>query len=97
MLNVNVPLPWNGKVCFTRQSEKVTRNLLQENKDPRGRVYYWLHEQQLKEGIEPDTDYAAVHSGAVSITPIQLDRTHATSLNHLSHWTKKLESLHPPR
>lgn len=97
MLNVNVPLPWNGKVCFTRQSEKVTRNLLQENKDPRGCVYYWLHEQQLKEGIEPDTDYAAVHSGAVSITPIQLDRTHATSLNHLSHWTKKLESLHPPR
>jgi 5'-nucleotidase len=94
LLNVNVPLPWAGGVRFTRQSQKVTRNLLQEGVDPRGRTYFWLHEQQLTEGIEPDTDYAAVYSGAVSITPVELDRTHATSLNHLSHWAKFLGSLH---
>jgi len=93
LLNVNVPLPWTGGVRFTRQSQKVTRNLLQQNVDPRGRTYYWLHEQQLTEGIEPDTDYAAVHSGAISITPLELDRTHATSLNHLSHWARALEAL----
>ena len=93
VLNVNVPQPWKGGVRFTRQSQKVTRNLLQEGVDPRGRTYFWLHEQQLTEGIDPDTDYAAVFSGAVSITPLHLDRTHATSLNHLSHWAKKLESL----
>ena len=94
LLNVNVPLPWTGGVRFTRQSQKVTRNLLQQNVDPRGRTYYWLHEQQLTERIEPDTDYAAIHSGAISVTPLELDRTHATSLNHLSHWAKALESLH---
>jgi len=93
LLNVNVPLPWTGAVRFTQQSQKVTRNLLQEGVDPRGRTYFWLHEQQLTEGIEPDTDYAAVHSGAISITPLELDRTHATSLNHLSHWAKALEAL----
>jgi len=93
MLNVNVPLPWKGGVQFTRQSQKVTRNLLQEGMDPRGRSYFWLHEQQVTEGLEPDTDYAAVHTGAVSITPLHLDRTHSTSLNHLSHWAKSLESL----
>ncbi len=93
MLNVNVPLPWKGGVQFTRQSQKVTRNLLQEGVDPRGRSYFWLHEQQVTEGLEPDTDYAAVHTGAVSITPLHLDRTHSTSLNHLSHWAKPLESL----
>jgi len=92
LLNVNVPLPWTGAVRFTRQSQKVTRNLLQEGVDPRGRTYYWLHEQQLTDGIEPDTDYAAVYSGAISITPLKLDRTHATSLNHLSHWVKLLGS-----
>ncbi len=93
MLNVNVPLPWKGDVRFTRQSQKVTRNLLQEGVDPRGRTYFWLHEQQLTEGIDPDTDYAAVYAGAVSVTPLHLDRTHGTSLNHLSHWAKALESL----
>ncbi len=94
LLNVNVPLPWSGGVRFTRQSKKITRNLLQEGEDPRGRKYFWLHEQQNTEGIDPESDYAAVYSGAISITPLQLDHTHATSLNHLSHWAKILESKH---
>ena len=92
LLNVNVPPQWSGAVRFTRQSQKVTRNLLQENTDPRGRLYYWLHEQQVTEGIDPDTDYAAVGSGAISVTPLELDRTHVTSLNHLSRWAKLLQT-----
>jgi 5'-nucleotidase len=91
LLNVNVPQPWTGGVRFTRQSSKVTRNLLKPGVDPRGRHYYWLSEQQLTEGIEPDTDLAAIRDGAISITPLVLDHTHAPSLNHLSHWTKLLE------
>src|SRR5713101_1014165 len=92
LLNVNIPQPWNGEVRFTRQSSKITRNLLKPGTDPRGRRYYWLHEQQLIEGIEPDTDMAAIRDGAISITPLELDHTHSASLNHLSHWTKLLES-----
>ena len=91
LLNVNVPQPWNGTVRFTRQSSKITRNLLQPGADPRGRRYFWLHEQQLTEGIETDTDHAAIRDGAVSITPLVLDHTHSASLNHLSHWGKLLE------
>jgi len=91
LLNVNVPQPWTGAVRFTRQSSKVTRNVLKPGVDPRGRNYYWLSEQQLTEGIEPDTDLAAIRDGAISITPLVLDHTHAPSLNHLSHWTKLLE------
>ncbi len=95
LLNVNVPLEWTGGVQFTRQSQKVTRNVLQEGVDPRGRIYYWLHEQQLKEGLDPESDYAAVHANAISITPLELDRTHATSLNHLSHWARQLAQPRP--
>ncbi|HTS13355.1 MAG TPA: 5'/3'-nucleotidase SurE [Candidatus Limnocylindrales bacterium] len=91
ILNVNVPLPWNGGVQFTRQSSKITRNLLKPGTDPRGRKYFWLHEQQLTEGIDAGTDQAAVRDGAISITPLVLDHTHTASLNHLSHWTKFLE------
>ena len=92
LLNVNVPLVWEGAVRFTRQSKKVTRNVLREGTDPRGRNYYWLSEQEHIEGLDPQSDYAAVFAGAASITPLHLDRTHETSLNHLSHWAALLES-----
>ena len=95
LLNVNVPLEWGGGVRFTRQSRKVTRNILQEGTDPRGRSYYWLNEEHVTEGLDPESDHAAVFEGAISITPIQLDRTHEVSLNHLSHWDKLL--AHPVR
>src|SRR5580698_9545904 len=90
LLNVNMPQVWTGEVRFTRQSSKISRNLLQPGKDPRGRNYFWLHEQTIKEGIEPDTDYAAIFAGAISITPLKLDHTHAPTLNHLSHWAERL-------
>lgn len=91
VLNVNVPQDWGGEVRFTRQSSKITRNLLQPGTDPRGRRYYWLSEQRLTDGIDPDTDHAAIRDGAISITPLELDHTHTQSLNHLSHWAKILE------
>jgi 5'-nucleotidase len=90
LLNVNVPEPWNGEVKFTRQSRKITRNQLREGKDPRGRSYFWLFEQRLDKDVEPDTDYAAIFSGAASITPMHLDPTHTESLNHLSHWANSI-------
>jgi 5'-nucleotidase len=96
LLNVNVPEPWNGEVRFTRQSKKITRNQLTEGKDPKGRSYYWIFEQKIDRDIEPDTDYAAVFAGAASVTPLDLDPTHAESLNHLSHWAGPLAALPKP-
>ncbi|MGC2421045.1 MAG: 5'/3'-nucleotidase SurE [Candidatus Acidiferrales bacterium] len=91
ILNVNVPHPWNGAVRITRQSSKITRNVLRPGSDPRGRRYYWLSEQEYTEGIDPDTDHAAIRDGAVSITPLVLDHTHGPSLKRLSHWGGLLE------
>lgn len=90
LLNVNVPQPTNGSVRFTHQSQKITRNVLKEESDPRGRLGYWLYEQVATNGVDPDSDYAAVFAGAISVTPLQLNRTHAPSLNHLSHWARAL-------
>jgi 5'-nucleotidase len=95
LLNVNVPEPWNGEVRLTRQSKKITRNQLTERKDPRGRSYFWLYEQKIDKDVEPDTDYEAIFAGAVSITPLHLDPTHTESLNHLSHWSKKIAAAFP--
>src|ERR1700758_2039217 len=90
LLNINVPEPWSGEVRFTRQSKKITRNQLSEGKDPKGRSYYWIFEQKIDKDIEPDTDYAAVFAGDVSITPLHLDPTDTQSLTSLAHWAEKL-------
>ena len=92
LLNVNIPQDWTGEVRITRQSSKITRNVLQPGEDPRGRRYYWLSEQQFVGGIEPDTDHAAIRDGAASVTPLRIDQTDTPSLEHLARWTKLLEA-----
>jgi 5'-nucleotidase len=92
LLNVNVPLEWNGGVRLTRQSGKVTRTVLQEGADPRGRIYYWLNEEPVSGHLDPQSDYAAVLAGQASVTPIQLERTHERSLEDLSPWVELLEA-----
>jgi 5'-nucleotidase len=91
VLNVNVPQPWKAGVRVTRQSSKITRNLLSPGEDPRGRKYFWLHEQELTGDIPPDSDHGAIRDGAISITPLVLDHTHTPSLRHISHWCELLE------
>ncbi len=92
LLNINVPENWNGTVKFTRQSKKITRTVLREGEDPKGRPYYWLSEQRMDNGMDLDaeSDYAAVFAGEASVTPLHLDPTHTESLNHLSHWAPVL-------
>jgi len=92
VLNINVPETWRGGVRFTRQSRKITRTVLREGADPRGERYFWLSEQRINRDTEldPESDYAAIFAGEVSITPLHLDHTHAESLNHLSHWAELL-------
>jgi 5'-nucleotidase len=93
VLNVNIPHPWTGKVRFTRQSDRITRNLIERQVDSDGRAYYYLNEQRITEPLEPGTDYAAVLAGEASVTPLVVDRTHVPSLNHISYLAERLESL----
>jgi len=90
-LNVNVPRHEIRGVRLTRQSQKISQNVVQEKKDPRGRPYYWLDETLPHRKVEPDSDYAAIFAHEVSITPLEVDRTHHPSLNHLSSWLPDLQ------
>jgi 5'-nucleotidase len=90
VLNVNVPWPWRNGVRLTRQSQKISKNILVENIDPRGRNYYWIHEQVDLSRIEAGTDYAAIRSGSISITPLHTDRTDAAALADLARWFEEL-------
>jgi 5'-nucleotidase len=92
VLNINVPELWRGGVRFTRQSKKITRTVLREGADPRGERYFWLSEQTIDKNTEldPESDYAAIFDGEVSITPLHLDHTHDESLTRLSPWAELL-------
>jgi 5'-nucleotidase len=91
LLNINVPEPWKGGVRFTRQSKKITRNQLSEGKDPRGRLYFWLFEQRIDSDVAPDSDYAAIFAGDVSITPLHLDPTDDDAIHTLAGWGEKIK------
>jgi 5'-nucleotidase len=92
MLNVNVPRGEVRGVRITRQSRKITQNVILEKKDPRGRPYYWQDETVAFENVEPDSDYAAILAHEISITPLQVDRTDYVCLNQLSSWLPVLQT-----
>ena len=90
-LNVNVPRGEVRGARITRQSQKISQNLVVEQKDPRGRPHYWLDETVELTDVEPDSDYGAILAREISVTPLQVDRTHHPSLNHLSRWLPALQ------
>ncbi len=90
VLNINVPEgEWQG-VRVTRQSPHQIRNLVVENRDPRGRKYFWLDQELEPRDVPPDgdSDYVAIRSGCISITPLMLDQTAFGLSSELSSWAE---------
>jgi 5'-nucleotidase len=95
ILNINYPEKWNGSLKVTRQGRTSRKNVLVENLDPRGRQYFWLHEELHETGDRPVgsgpmTDSEAVAAGYVSISPLQIDRTAYRYFNQFAKWTESL-------
>ena len=87
LLNVNVPQqPPPRGYQWTRLGRRVYRDQVDERKDLRGRLYYWIGGPAEAHGDEPGSDLAAVSSGLVSVTPLDLDLTHHGLLEKLPGW-----------
>ena len=89
ILNVNVPdLPFSELRGFqvtrlgTRHIAEPTIKAL----DPRGRRIYWIGQPGPEQDAGPGTDFYAVNTGYVSITPLHLDLTHYKVFDQLSDW-----------
>ncbi len=83
VVNVNfpdVPADEVTGIEITRQGRRKVGDELQERLDPRGRPYYWIGSMRREEPSRPGTDLAAVHQGAISVTPLYLDLTHAPTV-----------------
>ncbi len=93
-LNVNVPAGSPGGVRLTRQGRRRYAEVVVEKTDPRGRKYYWLGGGEAEFLDLEGTDYQAVRSGFVSVTPLHLDLTNYRSFGSLADW--RLEDLGLP-
>jgi len=93
LLNVNVPNVPREEITgveVARQGKQVYEEAVVEKQDPRGRTYYWIGGQLTSWEPEPDTDYAAVSQGLVSITPVHLDLTDYRAMDVLRNWPLEL-------
>lgn len=93
LLNVNVPYGSLSDLKgfqITRQGLRIYRDELIKREDPRGKPYYWIG-GDVPTGInEKGTDFGALASGFVSITPVQLDLTAHSLLDQLETWDMNL-------
>jgi 5'-nucleotidase len=89
ILNVNVPSLADGaepvfestRLGYRHRAEPVVRGT-----DPRGRPIYWVGAAGPEADAGPGTDFHAVASGRVSVTPLQVDLTRHSALAGLAAW-----------
>lgn len=86
LLNINVPClsdPQIQGVRLTRLGLRLYRDALDRRLDPRNRPYYWIGGDSPTAVPDEGTDFAALKSGYVSITPLDLDLTNYKTLQTL--------------
>lgn len=93
ILNVNVPdLPWDQVRGFevTRLGNRHRAEGCIAQRDPRGNDVFWIGPAGREQDSGPGTDFHAVRSGYISITPIQVDLTRYQALEKVASWVAGL-------
>lgn len=96
ILNVNVPnLPLDEiqGIQVTRLGTRHGAEAIVKELDPRGRPIYWIGPPGLEADAGVGTDFYAINSGYVSVTPLHLDMTHYKVFDHLSHLITGIDLL----
>jgi 5'-nucleotidase len=92
LLNVNVPDVAYESITgieVTRLGRRHKAQPVVEGKNPRGETVYWVGPAGAAREAGPGTDFNALERGAVSITPLQVDLTHAEQIGTISDWILK--------
>lgn len=97
LLNVNVPAGRPRGIRFTRLGHRVYKEKMVEEKDPRGKTYYWIGAGPPLWDDREATDIIAVQDGYAAVTPLHLDLTHYGALRRLGDWEAALNAQLRPR
>lgn len=94
ILNVNVPdIPMHilQGLEVTRLGTRHCAEPTIQQKDPRGQPIYWVGPPGAEQDAGPGSDFYAINSGKVSVTPLKIDLTHYDSLKRLAGWIDQVE------
>jgi 5'-nucleotidase len=86
LMNINFPnLPVEEVegVEVTRQGRRKIGDSLVPGTDPRGRPFWWIGDARTEKEVPPGTDLFAVRSGAIALTPIDLNLTDEPTMKRL--------------
>lgn len=86
LVNVNFPDLPAAKVTgieITRQGRRKIGGALKTGIDPRGDTYYWVGPQRIEHKFRKGTDLEAINRGAITISPLSTDLTHAGAMKKL--------------
>jgi len=89
LLNVNVPdiAPERlGGMEVTRLGKRHKAEPVVELRTPRGETAYWIGPAGAAADAGPGTDFHAVESGRVSVTPLRMDLTHGNQMARAKEW-----------
>ena len=89
LLNVNVPdiAPAQlGGMEVTRLGKRHKAEPVVKLQTPRGETAYWIGPAGAAADAGPGTDFHAVESGRVSVTPLRMDLTHGSQLARAREW-----------
>jgi 5'-nucleotidase len=92
LLNVNIPYGVaDAEIKITYEGYRYYENDAHLHRNPRGMEYYWLGLHPLnfttrKRGEGMLSDYEAIQSGYISISPIMLDLTAYESMQRVAKW-----------
>jgi len=93
ILNVNIPdVAWDEVKGFevTRLGNRHRAEPCVAQADPRGRTWWWIGAAGAAQDAGPGTDFHAVRSGHISITPIHVDLTRFQALEQVASWVSGL-------
>ncbi|MEY2976941.1 MAG: 5-nucleotidase SurE [Cyanobacteriota bacterium] len=104
LFSINIPPVAADQIAgvkLSRQGLQRYTETFEERYDPRGKRYYWLAGERVKEILQPDylrlnrripTDVHAIQDNFITITPLQYNLTDINSVNTLekNHWLDQL-------
>ena len=95
ILNVNVPdIAWDEVAGFevTRLGNRHRAEPCVPQSDPRGRTWWWIGAAGPEQDAGAGTDFHAVRTRHISITPIHVDLTRYQALDQVASWVGGLAS-----
>lgn len=87
--NINIPSLPAAEIKglrITKLGSRIYNDTIVRKIDPRGKDYFWIGGGEPGWSSDDNSDFAAVSTGFVSITPLKLDMTDYNNMIELKKW-----------